>query len=106
MEIPKGLIPLLRLPGLGGKKVSKLYQELGITDDVSLKEAIESKQVESLAGFGKKSAEKILLALEDANSRPERLPIAIMLPIAEKIKAFLKDIPERSEERRVGKESR
>src|SRR5699024_12623808 len=33
-EIPKGLIPLLRLPGLGGKKVSKLYQELGITDDV------------------------------------------------------------------------
>jgi len=97
MEIPKGLIPLLRLPGLGGKKVSKLYQELGITDDVSLKEAIESKQVESLAGFGKKSAEKILLALEDANSRPERLPIAIMLPIAEKIKAFLKDIPEVTE---------
>ena len=96
-EIPKGLIPLLRLPGLGGKKVSKLYQELGITDDVSLKEAIESKQVENLAGFGKKSAEKILLALEDANSRPERLPIAIMLPIAEKIEAFLKDIPEVTE---------
>ena len=96
-EIPKGLIPLLRLPGLGGKKLSKLYQELGITDDVSLKEAIESKQVENLAGFGKKSAEKILLALEDANNRPERLPIAVMLPIAERIEAFLKDIPEVTE---------
>src|SRR5699024_5799779 len=93
-EIPKGLIPLLRLPGLGGKKVSKLYQELGITDDVSLKEAIESKQVENLAGFGKKSAEKILLALEGANSRPERLPYAILLPFDEIIESFLKDIPE------------
>src|SRR5690625_2202398 len=58
MEIPKGLIPLLRLPGLGGKKVSKLYQELGITDDVSLKEAIESKQVESLAGSVKNLQKK------------------------------------------------
>lgn len=96
-EIPKGLIPLLRLPGLGGKKLSKLYQELGIIDDATLKEAIESKQVEKLAGFGKKSAEKILFALEEANKRPERLPIAIMLPIAEKIETFLKAIPEVTE---------
>lgn len=93
-EVPKGLIPLLRLPGLGGKKLSKLYQELGITDAASLKEAIESKQVENLAGFGKKSAEKILVSLEDANTRPERLPIALMLPIAERIESFLKNIPE------------
>src|SRR5690606_22482356 len=27
-EIPTGLIPLLKLPGLGGKKLSRLYQEL------------------------------------------------------------------------------
>ena len=29
-EVPAGLIPLLQLPGLGGKKISKLYRELGI----------------------------------------------------------------------------
>ena len=28
--VPKGLIPLMKLPGLGGKKLAKLYQELNI----------------------------------------------------------------------------
>ncbi|MBP2256686.1 DNA polymerase/3'-5' exonuclease PolX [Virgibacillus alimentarius] len=93
-EIPEGLIPLLQLPGLGGKKISKLYQELGITDASSLKEAIKKKQVENLSGFGKKTAEKILIALKEAGNRPERLPIAMMLPIAERIQSFLSHVPE------------
>ncbi|MEW9675460.1 DNA polymerase/3'-5' exonuclease PolX [Lentibacillus sp. L22] len=93
-EVPAGLIPLLNLPGLGGKKLAKLYQELGVTDAVSLKAACESGKVEMLEGFGKKSVEKIIKALADANKRPERLPIAIMLPLAEKIEADLKEIPE------------
>ncbi|WP_188453465.1 DNA polymerase/3'-5' exonuclease PolX [Virgibacillus oceani] len=92
-EVPKGLIPLLNLPGLGGKKLAKLYQELGVIDADSLKKACENGNVESLAGFGKKSAEKILKALEEADKRPERLPIAIMLPIAEQIEEYLKEIP-------------
>ncbi|WP_010099067.1 DNA polymerase/3'-5' exonuclease PolX [Ornithinibacillus scapharcae] len=91
-EVPEGLIPLLHVPGLGGKKLAKLYQELNVTDANSLKEAIESGKVESLAGFGKKSAEKILLALNEVGKRPERLPIAFMLPIAEKIEEYLQDI--------------
>lgn len=90
-EVPEGLVPLLDLQGLGGKKLAKLYQQLGVTDSESLKEALESGKVEQLDGFGKKSAEKMLKALEDANSRPERLPIAIMLPLAEKIERFLSE---------------
>ncbi|MBA2173389.1 DNA polymerase/3'-5' exonuclease PolX [Halobacillus locisalis] len=90
-EVPEGLVPLLDLQGLGGKKLAKLYQQLGVTDSNSLKEALESGKVEQLEGFGKKSAEKMLKALEDAHSRPERLPIAIMLPLAEKIERFLSE---------------
>src|SRR5699024_6320759 len=41
-EIPSGLIPLLKLPGLGGKRLALLYEELGITDRPSLQEACES----------------------------------------------------------------
>lgn len=93
-EVPAGLVPLLKLPGLGGKKLHKLYKELNIVDAASLKKAIESKQVESLSGFGKKSAENMLSALEDANKRPERLPIQVMVPIAEHIETLLQDIPE------------
>lgn len=88
-EVPEGLVPLLDLPGLGGKKLAKLYQKLEVTDAETLKEALESGKVEELEGFGKKSAEKMLKALEDAHSRPERLPIAIMLPLAEKVEAYL-----------------
>src|SRR5699024_9294706 len=38
-EIPSGLIPLLNVPGLGGKKLSKIYHELGVTDAESLQQA-------------------------------------------------------------------
>jgi DNA polymerase (family X) len=84
-EVPEGLVPLLKLPGLGGKKIAKLYQELNVTNMEDLKEVCESGKVSSLAGFGKKTEEKILAAIESAGSQPERLPIAYMLPIAEKI---------------------
>ncbi|MGM0940298.1 MAG: DNA polymerase/3'-5' exonuclease PolX [Bacillota bacterium] len=101
-EIPAGLIPLLQLPGLGGKKLAKLYQELAVTDANSLKQTVESGQVEQLAGFGKKSAEKILIALVESGKRPERLPIAFMLPIAEKIEAYLARIADIDRYSRAG----
>src|SRR5690625_3562275 len=37
-EIPQGLIPLLQLPGLGGKRLALIYKELGIVDSDTLKE--------------------------------------------------------------------
>ncbi|WP_423799266.1 DNA polymerase/3'-5' exonuclease PolX [Neobacillus sp. SAB-20_R2A] len=88
-EVPPGLIPLLQIPGLGGKKISKLYQELGITDVSSLKEACEAGRVQGLAGFGKKTEEKILSAISNVGTRPERLPLAYMLPIAEWVEVNL-----------------
>ncbi|AIF43259.1 DNA polymerase/3'-5' exonuclease PolX [Virgibacillus sp. SK37] len=101
-EVPEGLVPLLQLPGLGGKKLAKLYQELGVTDKQTLQEACENGQVESLSGFGKKTAEKILEAIEESGKRPERLPIAIMLPIAEKIEQYVKQIKEVKDFSRAG----
>ncbi|MEH7094702.1 DNA polymerase/3'-5' exonuclease PolX [Neobacillus vireti] len=88
-EVPAGLIPLLQLPGLGGKKIAKLYKELGIVDVGSLKEACLAGRVQALAGFGKKTEEKILSAIANVGTRPERLPLAYMLPIAEQIEAKL-----------------
>ena len=31
-EVPEGLVPLLKIQGLGSKKIAKLYHELQITD--------------------------------------------------------------------------
>ncbi|GEN45853.1 DNA polymerase/3'-5' exonuclease PolX [Alkalibacillus haloalkaliphilus] len=88
-EVPEGLIPLLKLQGLGGKKLSRLYHELGVVDGATLREACESGQVEALSGFGKKSVEKILKAIEDYGSQPERLPISSVIPLYEAISAQL-----------------
>ncbi|WP_191269862.1 DNA polymerase/3'-5' exonuclease PolX [Neobacillus kokaensis] len=101
-QVPAGLIPLLQLPGLGGKKIAKLYKELGITDVTSLKEACEAEKVQGLAGFGKKTEEKILAAIANVGTRPERLPLAYMLPVAEQIEASLAAIKEIDRYSRAG----
>jgi len=88
-EVPAGLLPLLKLPGLGGKKIAKLYKELEIDSVEALKLACEENKIQGLTGFGKKSEEKILAAIEEMGSRPERLPISFMLPIAQEIEAYL-----------------
>ena len=49
-EVPKGLIPLLQIAGLGGKKIAKLYKELSITNADELMQACENQKVRELAG--------------------------------------------------------
>ncbi|WP_440896044.1 DNA polymerase/3'-5' exonuclease PolX [Amphibacillus sp. Q70] len=93
-DVPKGLIPLLDLPSLGGKKLARLYQELGVVDQTSLKKACEMGEVSALKGFGKKTEENILKAIKEAGVRPERLPIDDMLPLVKKIEAYLETIDE------------
>lgn len=88
-EVPPGLIMLLQLPGLGGKKIAKLHQELGIKTVEDLKQACSEGKVKELQGFGKKTEEKILAAIEATTDKPERLPLAYMLPIASEIEASL-----------------
>ncbi|MGG4166797.1 DNA polymerase/3'-5' exonuclease PolX [Rossellomorea vietnamensis] len=91
-EVPKGLIPLLQLPGLGGKKIAKLYSELGVESIEDLEEACKENSVQALAGFGKKTEEKILASIEQVGKRPDRLPIGFMMGIAEEIEVFLSEI--------------
>lgn len=92
--VPKGLIPLMKLPGLGGKKLAKLYQELNIVDADSLKAACEAGKVRELAGFAAKTEEKILKELENFGSRKERLPIWQLEPAVLEINELLASLPE------------
>lgn len=88
-SLPKTLLPLLKLPGLGGKKVAKLYQELKIESMEQLKQACVNGKLQGLAGFGKKTEKNILDSIEEFGKQPERLPLADVLPIADKIEAYL-----------------
>ncbi|GGE42288.1 DNA polymerase/3'-5' exonuclease PolX [Pullulanibacillus camelliae] len=92
-EVPEGLLALLKLPGLGGKKIAKLYQELGVVDLETLKQACMAEQVQALEGFGKKTEEKILKAVEASSQRPEQFPIEYMLKLSAQIEVVLMNIP-------------
>ena len=63
-EFPEGIHLLLKVEGLGPKKVKKLYEELNISDIDSLKESLRNAEIRELPGFGKKTEENIRKSLE------------------------------------------
>ncbi|MDA0765230.1 MAG: DNA polymerase/3'-5' exonuclease PolX [Verrucomicrobia bacterium] len=63
-EFPDALFELFELPGLGPKKIKILYEKLAIASLGALQRACESGQVATLAGFGEKTASKILTAID------------------------------------------
>lgn len=93
-EVPEGLVPLLKVPGLGGKKLSRLYQELGVVDRDSLLAKAEDGSISALKGFGQKSVDKMVEAVQEMGERPDRYPLNDVLPIAKNLEAYLAGIPE------------
>lgn len=71
-EIPRSLVDLTRLPGVGPRKVRKLWDELGITTIDELEVAAEVGKVAVLDGFGAKSQEKILAGIKRHRARQGR----------------------------------
>ncbi|MEZ6055166.1 MAG: DNA polymerase/3'-5' exonuclease PolX [Planctomycetaceae bacterium] len=58
--IPQGVRDMLRLPGIGPKKVAALSKELAVQSFDDLKLAAEKGQIAQLKGFGKKTEQMIL----------------------------------------------
>lgn len=61
---PDGLLEVLQIKGLGPKKVRTLWQELSITSTHELMEACQSGQVAKIKGFGERTQEGIIRAME------------------------------------------
>ena len=84
-KTPAGLLEMLRLPGLGPKKVKALYDQLGIDDLDKLKAACERGQVAELEGFGAKTQQKILEGHRLSRPGGERVRIDQALPLAQSL---------------------
>ena len=70
-EVPKVAFELMRVPGLGPKKVKVLVEALGIDSPAALEEACRTGQVRGIKGFGPKTEAAILENLAFAQD-PER----------------------------------
>lgn len=71
-SIAPGLIEMLEIPGLGGKKVKKLHDALGVESIDALQKACEDGEVAALKGFGAKSQEKILTGIANRAAYAKR----------------------------------
>jgi len=58
-QIPPGLLDLLRIPGLGPKRVRLFHDALKVNSVADLKNALEQGRIAKLGGFGPKLLEKI-----------------------------------------------
>lgn len=93
-EFPATIFDLFRIQGLGPKKIKALYESLGVDSVEKLKAAAESGEIEKLAGFGRKSAEKILEAIAFRESNADRFRLGdVAVPVAE-ILDLLKSHPD------------
>jgi DNA polymerase (family 10) len=88
-EVPAGMVQLLRVPGLGAKKVRTLHDVLGIDSIPALLAACERGQVAKVKGFGEKTQQRILDAVRYLGTVENRelLVHALQLgrPLAERL---------------------
>ncbi len=70
-RIPLSLLELMRLPGVGPKKARKLWEQLGVETIDDLLAAARGGKVEELEGFGTRTQEKILAAIDRYRRRQQ-----------------------------------
>lgn len=78
-KTPSELNELMRIEGLGPKRVRALHRNLGVGNLNQLREAAEKGAIQQLQGFGKKTEQRILENLRHVNGEEKR----IKLPEAE-----------------------
>ncbi len=91
-ETPPELHEVLKLPGLGPKKVKALYKALNIDSLEALEAAAKAKKIQKLPGFGDKTESNILKELERDAGDEKR----VRLTVAEQVAKSLVDYLQRS----------
>ena len=92
-EIPRGVLELSEIGGIGPKKALVLTKQLGITNSEELEKAALAKKIQELPGFGEKSEKNILQSIHAKKSTGTRFLLGDILPVAETIKKRISAVP-------------
>jgi DNA polymerase (family 10) len=92
-RIPQTVIEMLKLPGLGPRRVRILYQELKIENLAQLSEAARQGRIRDQEGFGEKTEKAILEAVEARAQKEKRFKIAAVKPTVDRLIGFVKNVP-------------
>jgi DNA polymerase (family 10) len=92
-KAPPGITDLLRLPGLGPRRVQALHGELGISTLAALQRAARDGRLRALPGFGEKTEQKLLAAIWAHLSKARRFKLALAAQYAEPYADWLRSSP-------------
>jgi DNA polymerase (family 10) len=92
-ELPPAVTELLRVPGLGPKRVKALYHDLDVQTVEQLYRAARDGRIRALPGFGEKTELNILQAVEAHASKTHRFKLAVAAQYADALTAFLEAVP-------------
>lgn len=88
-ELPTGMTELLKLPGLGARRVRVLHDELGITSLEQLHRAARQGLVRTVHGFGIRSEQNLLAAAAAHLQQSRRVKLPLAAGVAQKLLAEL-----------------
>ena len=92
-KIPPGLTELLKLEGLGPKKVKLLYDQLQVDSVERLEKAAQSGRLRNVAGMGVKTEEKVLKSVEQYRAGMGRFKLSVGFTYTEALKKYLEGVP-------------
>ena len=94
-DVPPQLVELLRVEGLGPKRIKMVYEQLGIMTLEQLKDAAQNGQLRQLSGFGARTETNIIAGL-DALERhgDDRTMLGAAWPVAQEILEALQALPQ------------
>lgn len=92
-EVPAGITELLRLPGIGPRRVQALRAALGVQCLADLQGAAEQGRIRGVRGFSRDAERRILDAIIALLKTQRRVPLATAAPMAAALLAELQAVP-------------
>ena len=93
-KLPVQMDELVKVEGLGPRKVKVLYQELGIKNIKDLEKAVKKHTIAPLFGFGEKTEKNIMQGLEFLKQSKGRSLISDIKPVAMEVYKKLENLKE------------
>lgn len=90
---PPELAEMMKVPGLGPKRVRALYEQLGVTSLDGLEEAAKKLKIRDLEGFGVKTEQKILEELQHQRQKEKRTKLNVAEEFVEPVAGYLRELP-------------
>ncbi len=91
-QVPAGVVELMKLEGLGPKKIKILYEKLAVSSLEALEEAARAGRLRAVRGMGAKTEEKILKSIEQFRSGGGRFKLSEGLAYADSLVNFLQGV--------------